>query len=99
MKNKTISLRLTEEEYNRLKNTADELGYSVSELVRKKVLGNREKLAQRQDLKLIAYELNRIGNNLNQIAKYVNTHRAIDRVVASNLLKIREAIESVSQIL
>ncbi len=98
MKNKTISLRLTEEEYNKLKNTADELGYSVSELVRKKVLDNREKLAPKQDLKLIAYELNRIGANLNQVAKYVNTHKAIDRVVASNLLKIKEAIESVSKI-
>jgi len=96
MKNKTISLRLTEEEYNRLKNTADELGYSVSELVRKKVLGNREKLAPRQNVRLIAYELNRIGNNINQIAKHCNTKKAIDRLAVLELAKMRELLEKLA---
>jgi len=99
MKNKTISLRLTEKEYEKLKTKADELGYSVSELIRKKVLGNRERLAPRQDIKLFAYELNRIGNNLNQIAKYVNFKKAIDRVVAKEIIKIKEALDNVSKIL
>jgi len=99
MKNKTISLRLSEEEYKRLKTKADELGYSISELIRKKVLSNRERLAPKAELKLLAYELNRIGNNLNQITKYVNFKKAIDRIVAKEIIKIKEALDNVSKIL
>jgi predicted DNA-binding protein len=99
MKNKTISLRLTPNEYDQVKKIANELGYSVSEYIRKRILGKREKITPKQDLKIIAYELNRIGNNLNQIAKYVNTNKAIDRVVAGNLIKIKEELSNVNKIL
>jgi len=41
----------------------------------------------------------KIGNNLNQIAKYVNFKKAIDRVVAKEIIKIKEALDNVSKIL
>jgi len=34
-------------------------------------------------------ELHRIGNNLNQIAKYVNIHKVLDEIVLDSLLKIQ----------
>ncbi len=89
-KNKTISLRLTENEYDRLKKLSDENGYSVSDFVRKKIFD--KKIINKNVIETFLYHANRIGNNLNQIARYVNTKKSIDKITLEKLIEIEKEI-------
>lgn len=97
---KRITLRLTEEEYRLLKDLALERGITVSDLIRKRIF--RERLPQPAPLKFLgkidecrrlAYELNRIGVNLNQIARKVNKDKGIDLLTLEALLRIEKELE------
>lgn len=96
---KRITLRLTEDEYNLLTQLASERGITVSELVRRKLF--RQRLPQPSPLKLLSkvkeckrlsYELNRIGNNLNQVARMVNKRKGIDLLTLEALLRIEREL-------
>ncbi len=89
-KNKSISLRLTENEYNRLKKLSDENGYSVSNFVRKKIFD--KKIINKNVIETFLYNANRIGNNLNQIARYCNTNKSVDKIVLEKLIEIEKEI-------
>ena len=90
-KDKRVTIRFTDDEYNQLKEKADELDISLSTYIRKKTLGNREKISTKCDKELL-YEINRIGNNLNQIAKYCNTTKTIDKLVLKSLVEIEKKL-------
>lgn len=67
-----INLRLTQAEYNLLleKKTAH---YSISDFVRGLIFNKRLPNVNVSDLKKYVFELNKIGNNVNQISKNINT--------------------------
>ena len=68
---KQVNFRISQEEYVRLKQMADDAGMSVSGFVKNKALGiktRHPKIAKQEALK-IASELRKIGVNLNQVAK------------------------------
>ena len=71
-----ITIRLTEEEKEQLKKMAEAEGLTISDYVRKKLAGVRlRRKPQTEEARLKRewlYELNRIGVNLNQIARAVN---------------------------
>ena len=73
-----ITLRLTDIEFELLTNAALETGLSRSGylrrlLVEKPITVKYEIVADIEELKKLAAEFGRIGNNLNQIAKYFHT--------------------------
>ncbi|MED2699375.1 plasmid mobilization relaxosome protein MobC [Bacillus thuringiensis] len=74
---KQISFRVSEDEYLKLEQSAKTLNMSVPTFVKKKAQGSRlvapkfDK-ATRQS---IARDLSMLGSNMNQIAKYCNSHR------------------------
>jgi hypothetical protein len=70
-----INFRVNEEEYERIKKMADSLGMSVSAFCKSKAKGSRIKSPKidRQGAIEIASELRRIGVNVNQIAKNLNS--------------------------
>ena len=76
-KSRHISLRLTETEYEVYKEFARRGGFTLSELIRR-FLTNRKVsyrmpiVADMPQLKEITAQLAAIGNNLNQIARYLN---------------------------
>lgn len=87
-------IRLTSEQDRRLRSISAMTGESVNEIIRlaidhiddqrlQKILHDRPR-QQRQDMLLIAsnkylaYTINRVGNNLNQIARRVNGDDEID---------------------
>ena len=87
-------IRLTSEQDRRLRSISAMKGESVNEIIRlaidhiddqrlQKILHDRPR-QQRQDMLLIAsnkylaYTINRVGNNLNQIARRVNGDDEID---------------------
>ncbi|RON98816.1 hypothetical protein BK675_26945, partial [Pseudomonas fluorescens] len=69
-----ISFRVNEQDYEKLKASADNLSMSVTAFAKMKVQNARmmkPKFDKESSLQIIT-ELNRIGNNVNQIAKYCN---------------------------
>ena len=73
-----ITLRLTDIEFELLTNAALETGLSRSGylrrlLVEKPITVKYEIVADMEELKKLAAEFGKIGNNLNQIAKYFHT--------------------------
>ena len=99
---KEISLRVSESEYLKLRQSADTLNMSVPNFVKKKAQGSRlvapkfDK-ATRQS---IAKDLSKLGANANQIAKYCNQHQydapnypALER----NISELRERLDEIWQ--
>jgi len=72
---KQINFRVSEQEYRRLEEIASSLGMSVPMFCKKKAQGAkiRAPLIDRQGSLQIAAELRRIGSNVNQIAKHLNS--------------------------
>ena len=73
-KTKQINFRLSPSEYLHVQEQADKLGVSVSSYCQ--VLSVKTKLKAPkiavEDSRKIAYELSKIGGNVNQIAKHMN---------------------------
>jgi hypothetical protein len=71
-------VRLTEEEFGRLKASADDAGVDLSAMARAQILGAppptraRRRSVDHQALGRVLAELGRIGGNLNQLAKVAN---------------------------
>ena len=67
-----LSVRLTKEEREHLKRLADESGLTMSGAVRACVAGTEIRRRPPSEIKDLYAEVNRIGNNINQIARSVN---------------------------
>jgi len=94
-----ISTRLKWEEYENLKDIVKKLGMTTSEYLRYLIINkkqpkvNIEKILENCDrLKQIAKEINAIGVNINQIAKYINKKREIDVRALEKLVRIEEEL-------
>jgi len=92
---KIVSLRLTESEFEQIKSEAEKLGYTTSDFIRSILLKKNRCLKNKKDTKKILFELNRIGNNLNQIAKYVNTFKTIDNFVKFSIDEILKELKKI----
>ena len=67
-----LSVRLTKEEREHLKRLADESGLTMSDAIRACVAGTEIRQRPPSEIKDLYTEVNRIGNNINQIARSVN---------------------------
>jgi Bacterial mobilisation protein (MobC) len=94
-----INIRLSNEEHLHWQLLAHSSGLSVSELVRTAMVRVRTWTAPDRELeKEKIRQLARIGNNLNQIARWVNTYKgAADSIeIVSHLVAIELALKSLS---
>ena len=97
---KQINFRVSESEYEKLKQSAETLNISVPAFCKKKAQGARlvtpkfDKASQRS----IIRDLSGIANNINQIAKWCNTNPNGDKEELNRNLKIiRERLNNVWQ--
>jgi hypothetical protein len=77
-RSKKIDARFTEEEYKIILDLEITLGIRRTEIIRMRVLQGSAQLVVNakemiQHLDRVGAELGRVGNNINQLAKYVNT--------------------------
>ncbi len=93
MRDKKVTIRLTQDEYNKLNNETQKLNMSMSELIRHKILNKKVRVKSKLSTQAI-YELNRIGNNLNQIAKHCNITKTIDKLVLQQLVDIEKELKN-----
>jgi len=96
-----ISAKVTPEEREKIKAIADAKGLTISEFIRKKLLDieiperiTPERLARKNEIfRKYLSEINRIGVNINQIARYCNKYREIDALVLERLIEIEESLK------
>lgn len=91
---KFLKISMDESLHQTSKEKAKELGISLSELVRQFLKNG--KVIEKKDDKALLYHLNKIGNNINQIARKINSeksYRAIDSTIYTMLLKVKKDIE------
>ena len=97
-KNKRVTIRLTQDEYKNFTKQADELAISLSEFIRLKLNNiNKIKIQKNKNecYKRMLYEINRIGLNLNQIAKHCNSKKIVDKLVLEQLIAIEKQLNNV----
>lgn len=96
-----ISAKVTPEEREKIKTMADSKGLTMSEFIRKKVLDmeiperiSPGRLAKKNEIfRRYLAEVNRIGNNLNQISRYANQYREIDALVLERIIEIEKDLK------
>jgi len=92
-KMRTISAKINDDFFKFVSELAKEKNITISELIKHSILN--AKIESKKDKKILAYELNRIGNNLNQIAKKCNTKKAIDMATLLELQIIEEQLQEI----
>lgn len=91
---KQIKFRVTEEELQLIKKNIETSKMNQTEFFIS-CAGNKE-IVVVEGLKELAFEVNKIGNNLNQLTKIANTEKEIDQI---ELKKAREELSEVWQLL
>lgn len=94
LRDKRIEIRVCQQEYEKLEKYALEAGYlnvaqylRESGLTRKQITSPSTKQKERNQW---LYEINRIGNNINQIAKKLNQNKAPDEEMLMVMLQIQD---------
>lgn len=88
--------KMTTGEYLQLKRTAKMAGLSVAGLIRKCCLTNdRIVVIDRNVIGKIYAELNRIGNNVNQIAHIANTDK---RIAPESIRRIEQYMDEIKRV-
>lgn len=83
-----FKVHLLDEELAILDAKADELEMSKSEYIRNIIVfgtAYKRSIFSKEETKEFIYEINRIGNNLNQIAYRANANKTIDEIDFQNL--------------
>ena len=88
-----ITFRMTKEERTRLDHLTEQSGLSISDLVRSALNGVEIRQRQGAEIGQLYTEINRIGNNINQIARSVNAGIADEKDAREALFLLRKVYE------
>lgn len=96
---KQIKVYFSETDYQKIKDESTEKNLSMAELIRQKInlkIDNppdpkKPKMTYKKTDPKLLFELNKIGNNLNQIAKKLNSKNEFDR---KSILEIYQKVMS-----
>ena len=105
---KQVKINLTPSHYSELETEALNNNKSIAQLIRDKLgidlkstprsfqrsrkVRSDKKEILKADPQLL-YHLSKIGTNLNQISKHLNSNNAVDRVVLSSIIEIQEELK------
>lgn len=89
-----VEVRFSESEKKHLSDKADQLGMNISTYIRQAVL--KDHIISKTDLQT-AFELKKIGTNLNQLAKHVNS-LPVNENILNSLNNIDNYINELKQI-
>ena len=96
---KQVIIRLSAEEIHTLKDKVKVAGISQQEYLRKSILD--KKIVNTEGVKAVMPELKRQGNNLNQIAKVLNSRGYVDyeKALCATLKEVKEVWQLLKQYL
>lgn len=89
---KKMTFRLTEEEYNIIKNKVSEAGISQQQFLLKMALG--KEVVHIKEYQSVMFQIKKIGANINQIAKHTNQTGA---VTGAEMEEIKEGLNRIWQ--
>lgn len=96
IRNKCVRVKMTENELQYAKDKANYCNLTMSDYIRKQITDGVIIKYERFDIKVLANELNKIGVNINQIAKHVNQKGGeYDRQDMDNLIKEFQEMQGV----
>ncbi len=87
-----LSLRLNEEEHERLKKQAHMTGFSIEQYLRNLINGNQMRPVPKNEMAEIKRQLSAIGNNVNQIAKNANTYERVRQSDVDYIIEMQTKI-------
>lgn len=92
---RSIKVRLTPSELDKLEELAQEnSAKNLSDFIRQVIFTGKFKTTiQAQNYERLLYEVNKIGNNINQIAKLCNINGGVDIQVLEQLSKVEELLD------
>jgi len=96
-KYKQVKVNLSLEDFEKVSNLASQKKITKAEFIRQNLKLKYKnvptpKLSKND--KIIFYELRKIGNNLNQIAKYANEKKILDREILASLINIKKDLNN-----
>lgn len=86
-----VSVRLSDSEKEKLELNASLAGLKASAYIRH-IISNAKPPIHRFD-KAMIIQVAKIGNNLNQIARHANTHKAIDGIVLRQIIDVNKKLD------
>ncbi len=89
---KFLKVGMKVEDYHELQEKALNLNITISELSRQ-LLKNGKIIEQPNNTKIL-YHLNKIGNNINQIARFANQNKSLDIQIYNLLVEIKLYVDS-----
>lgn len=92
---KFLKVGMSEDLYNSLQSNASSLDITLSKYCRE-VLEKGYIVKSNNDYYLVLYHLNKIGNNINQIARFANTNKSLDIQIYNLLLEIENYLKELS---
>lgn len=93
-----IDIRLTPKEYEKAQQMASENNLTISELFRSKTLKNQLPRRVTKVASQTYWELGKIGNNLNQITKAINTSVLMGEPIVVNRTLLEQLRDMVKQV-
>jgi len=96
-KRKKITLRFTEEQYQKLKNFSDEQGMTFQKIFEK--LFEKKKIIPKTELQELLVEMKHQGNNLNQLLKLLNSKSFLKAGVATADDELKTVLAELGKIL
>lgn len=91
---KMISFRVTHKEFEHIKKQIDKNDEKITQYIKRVVVNKKTRVPTYMKVKLkVSYELNRIGNNLNQLAKLANSYG--DLPTLEQLHKIEKELQRI----
>ena len=96
---KQINFRVKEQQYEKLKKEAEKSNFkTVTSFCKNICINKKVKIFKDYSIyKNLIKEINKIGNNINQIARYCNTAKEVDKNVLEELKKINEQLQKMLQ--
>lgn len=86
MKNKTIRFRISDEQYDEILKSASNSDKNLSDWIREslKISSDKNLVEKRliwvSEIQKLTREISRIGNNINQVAKFANSQRQFQEI-------------------
>ena len=83
-----LSVRVNEREYKHLKFQASNAGLKMEPFIRKLIMGTEIRPRPPDNIAQLIREINYIGNNINQIARKVNTENRVNQAQLEELIHL-----------
>jgi uncharacterized protein YcgI (DUF1989 family) len=91
-KNKRVTIRLTDDEHQQIKVESFNNNLTLSDYARQKILTGRVKKGKSKCTQELLFEINKIGNNLNQVARNCNAFKSVDIATLQTLTEIEKKL-------